>query len=526
MQNSGVKSPPDAADGNALHILTVFVGLLAAILIAIVFIVILLLEQTEKLPLNCLLFFAAIVLLLILSALTNDALISGNGRKAVAILTSAFGLLGSLQILFFVQELKALGFIIIAAAICLLALTWGSILCRLNSKVLIALLMSCCVLAGTVVFCLSIANKLQILVLLSTLFLVTGVSAFISIRRQNEMFYYQNEEFATRKQSKERHLCGKGNCFALLLVGMLMGASAIFLRKLNLNASDMSLAVGTSLLIVGLLIALLYRTFQSVIGDACKRTLALGAALGMIPFPFLNSKGQLLCVCLLLIVGTLNLILIIDAILETARFNQISPTWLIGCEGAEFFAGVLATIFLSYLLQEIFPYALEITIYLLVLLSSVLQVLINNQVYPIFAPRYYLDDANGVSCSKNKIQLHSTSSNTDSNIDSNVNASVDTGFNTKTNTNVDISSAFWRSRIDMLASKYKLSLRQKEIMVMLVKGRSLSYITNSLKISQSTAKTHIANLYYKMDVHSKQDIIDIVESASGTKENNLNEEGF
>ena len=45
----------------------------------------------------------------------------------------------------------------------------------------------------------------------------------------------------------------------------------------------------------------------------------------------------------------------------------------------------------------------------------------------------------------------------------------------------------------------------------MVKGRDLSYIMTCFKISRSTAKTHISNLYRKMNVHSKQELIDLME---------------
>ena len=45
----------------------------------------------------------------------------------------------------------------------------------------------------------------------------------------------------------------------------------------------------------------------------------------------------------------------------------------------------------------------------------------------------------------------------------------------------------------------------------LVKGRDTKYIMDTFYISQSTAKTHIYNIYRKFDVHSRQDLLDFIE---------------
>ena len=47
----------------------------------------------------------------------------------------------------------------------------------------------------------------------------------------------------------------------------------------------------------------------------------------------------------------------------------------------------------------------------------------------------------------------------------------------------------------------------------MAKGRNAEYIQNALFISNHTAKTHIANIYRKLDVHSAQELLDLVEDA-------------
>lgn len=63
-----------------------------------------------------------------------------------------------------------------------------------------------------------------------------------------------------------------------------------------------------------------------------------------------------------------------------------------------------------------------------------------------------------------------------------------------------------------IASQYGLSSRQSEVLNMLAKGRNADYITKKLVISSHTAKAHIYNIYQKTGVHSRQELMDLVEA--------------
>lgn len=63
----------------------------------------------------------------------------------------------------------------------------------------------------------------------------------------------------------------------------------------------------------------------------------------------------------------------------------------------------------------------------------------------------------------------------------------------------------------IVAEQYELSERQKEVFLMLAKGRNADYVTKKLVISAHTAKAHIYNIYQKTGVHSRQELMDLVE---------------
>ncbi len=61
-----------------------------------------------------------------------------------------------------------------------------------------------------------------------------------------------------------------------------------------------------------------------------------------------------------------------------------------------------------------------------------------------------------------------------------------------------------------LAEKYGLTEREKEVFLLLARGRNRDYIQEALVISKNTVKVHVKHIYQKMDVHSHQELIDMV----------------
>ena len=61
-----------------------------------------------------------------------------------------------------------------------------------------------------------------------------------------------------------------------------------------------------------------------------------------------------------------------------------------------------------------------------------------------------------------------------------------------------------------LAEQHRLTKREQQVFELLAQGRSTTDVATALDVSENTAKTHIKRLYKKLDVHSKQDIIDLV----------------
>ncbi len=62
-----------------------------------------------------------------------------------------------------------------------------------------------------------------------------------------------------------------------------------------------------------------------------------------------------------------------------------------------------------------------------------------------------------------------------------------------------------------LAERYKLTAREKEVLELMARGRDLTHIAEMMYVSHNTVRSHCRNLYRKLDVHSKQEALDMLE---------------
>lgn len=65
-------------------------------------------------------------------------------------------------------------------------------------------------------------------------------------------------------------------------------------------------------------------------------------------------------------------------------------------------------------------------------------------------------------------------------------------------------------RCDAIGAERSLTPRELEVMKMLCKGRTKSYIAETLYLTENTVRSHAKHIYTKLDVHSKQELMDLV----------------
>ena len=64
-----------------------------------------------------------------------------------------------------------------------------------------------------------------------------------------------------------------------------------------------------------------------------------------------------------------------------------------------------------------------------------------------------------------------------------------------------------------VAQTYQLSPRETEIALLIAQGRDSAHIEKKLFLSRSTVQTHRMHLYQKLDIHNRQELLDIIEAA-------------
>ena len=81
------------------------------------------------------------------------------------------------------------------------------------------------------------------------------------------------------------------------------------------------------------------------------------------------------------------------------------------------------------------------------------------------------------------------------------------GINTESENVTPIVVPIGADNIETLAKKYELTAREKEIVTLLVEGKSRPAIAKELYITNATVKTHVNNVYSKLEINSRFELI-------------------
>ena len=74
------------------------------------------------------------------------------------------------------------------------------------------------------------------------------------------------------------------------------------------------------------------------------------------------------------------------------------------------------------------------------------------------------------------------------------------------------------SRCRDIAERYGLTERETEVMISYAKGRSYARLQEELHASRGTVTTHLRHIYQKLDIHSKQELLDLIEGRVAPQE--------
>lgn len=71
------------------------------------------------------------------------------------------------------------------------------------------------------------------------------------------------------------------------------------------------------------------------------------------------------------------------------------------------------------------------------------------------------------------------------------------------------------------SAERRLTSREQEVLFLLARGMSRQRIARTLSVSPETVKTHVHRIYAKLEVHSRDELIAMVEGAFSPKESEL-----
>ena len=75
----------------------------------------------------------------------------------------------------------------------------------------------------------------------------------------------------------------------------------------------------------------------------------------------------------------------------------------------------------------------------------------------------------------------------------------------------EVFDAMLKERCAEVSRVHGLSARETEVLALLARGRSLQSIADALCVAYSTVKTHTDRIYAKTNVHSRQELIALLE---------------
>jgi DNA-binding CsgD family transcriptional regulator len=242
----------------------------------------------------------------------------------------------------------------------------------------------------------------------------------------------------------------------------------------------------TLLVCLAVLAAALFKVFDALGSHRFEipqvvKVLAPAAALGLLPLPYLDTTIRLALITVVAFIAILTETCVWTAICEYTRINRILPFANVAFGRIGSLLGLGIGYVVAFLVFGTTSIGGELSnaliLVITVLVISIMQIFIFQDNYtPFFI-------------------AHLNESET-----------VHEREQTK-----EGGRGRWRQRCESFSEAYCFTPRQKEILVLLAKGYSTSYIEKVLVISEHTVKAHIYNIYRKTNVHHRQELIELIE---------------
>lgn len=412
-------------------------------------------------------FVAAFVL--VVAAFLNDFLIIREKGFYALIVVAFVGVCGGS----FLLLANVLFAILVAVGYVSLLLLWTNYLVVQKHHFLNVVLLLAFLLAGSaVLFSMTIDNAATTALFANVFAIVSMVAAYIS----KSHYRVSVSAFYSREESRANMQTRKSNFSKNFADGFVLGISfALFTESLAILEQDM-LYIGGVVIVAAVASCLLRYTPNLNYETFMNWHMVLFFAVLFLVYPLVGPSLQVAISAAALFLSICFVLILIAAMSEFAKTVRISCFYEFGIDGAYFFFGLGAG--LSLLLLTFLPggaanypistaLACDVAVIVLVWLNI-----------DIVKGGYPHPEEFGTAKEKRVAPRHGAS---------------------------------WKAKVNSVAQAYALSPRQKEVLLLLARGRNASYIMNELCVSNATVKSHIYSVYRKLGVHTQQELIDLIE---------------
>lgn len=409
----------------------------------------------------------------------SDQLSNRSGRMLLLALGIALGPLSGLAPLLESDGLHmgaAITYLLSGVGYASLLLLWSTLLITLEHPSITIFLAAALILGSIAyIFIISLVPTATIL-LTAILPVVSAVLFFLSYRMRHLVSDPERAEIMiSAAESDDKDPISWKLIADTLTYTPCLGIGVFFaLRDIAYPTNVLCIGLAT---IVSCMIIIIDSRFTHILSSKMQLQLFLPlAALTVFPLSFLSGIWELIWLFLLFSVFMLSLVTNYSAISLCVRVFELSPIRVFSYGRAYNLLGIVLGFAFAAITTTFFPsgsIALILSFAALIFLFIIASAFILEDHYPV--------------------------SSEVGDIDEDV---------------VDITLSgrnLWEERCAAVAKRYGLSPRQTEVLQLLARGRNTSYIQETLTISPYTAKAHIYNIYQKMGIHSRQELLTLIE---------------
>ena len=447
---------------------------------------------------------AALLLSLVVCRMLTDWLSSRRGIKLLFIGSMVLNTLA--LILLSIQgeiHLAAyLSFVLLGIAQSFMILLWSSFLSMIGERHILLFVAFCVGCAAVITILMLFLQPLAAAWITYSLSLLSMVCFMFIHYRQTES---HRPLLVKAKDSDERSSITRKSAISVVFYSVALGFSIYYIAAKGADLLG-PLLVGLAVLLASVIIildsTLFHRLSESLLAKLHLPALLVGLVPMFFSIELLRVLGIAFLVCFLMIIYILNL----SALSEHVRIDNLNSIRIFSYGRAGNTLGFVIgafTCFLAFTAPSIFAIsgAMDDRSWVGLIMFVVMGLFTIGSSF-VFEDHYPVDSGN---------RANEPRSGTRNPLPSNSLKSLSGHMLDSMEKPQSVQAGTWSKRINALSAEYGLSPRETEVLFLLAKGRNAEYIQDDLVVSRHTAKAHIYHIYQKTGVHSRQELINIME---------------